>query len=37
MQGSEEIFNLLSGDTISVRVNPTGDNPVPVNLIGPAK
>ena len=37
MQGSGEIFNFFTGDTFSGRVNPTGDNPVPANRIGPAK
>ena len=37
MQGSGEIFDFFTGDTFSARVRLTDDNPVPVNLIGPAK
>ena len=33
IQGSGEIFDFLYGNTFSGRVNPTGDNPVPVNCI----
>jgi hypothetical protein len=36
MQGSGEIFDFFTDNTFSGRVNPTGNNPVPVNLIGPA-
>ena len=37
MLGSGEIFDFFTDNIFSGRENPTGDNPVPVNLISPAK